>query len=363
MSTTARLQLPFIAPQQSQKQISFNEAMALLDQLVQPAVISANLSAPPGAPAEGATYIIASSPTGAWSGHATHFACWRDGAWAFRPPAAGWLAFAIDTAILLCFKAGAWVPFATTGGTSLASLGINVTADLTTRLAVAAAASRLTHDGAGHQLRINKAATGDTGSIVFQTGDSGRAEIGLVGDDSWRLKMSADGSTWVNALIASAAGLVSLPGGRLAFPAAQSASADPNTLDDYEEGSWTPAVTFGGSSTGVTYDGSSTGGRYTKIGRLVVATGSIKLTSKGSASGTALFTGLPFTSANDVLGASVAVGYAAGMSSVTGAVIAIVQANQARLSLFQSANGAAAALTNSNFTNTSQIAFTASYDV
>jgi hypothetical protein len=65
-----------------------------------------------------------------------------------------------------------------------------------------------------------------------------------------------------------------------------------NALDDYEEGSWTPSMTFGGGSTGLT--GSFTG-TYTKIGRLVMAQFQLTLTNKGSSTGSLAVTGLPFT--------------------------------------------------------------------
>jgi hypothetical protein len=362
MSTTARLLLPYIAPQQSQKQFSYNTAMALLDQLVQPVVISAGLATPPADPQQGDCYVVAASPSGAWSGKAAQLTCWRDGGWAFIEPAEGWLVYAADSGLLLVHTDGDWLPLATSGGTALAKLGINVAADLTDRLAIAAASSRFTHDGAGHQLKISKATTADTASLVLQTADSGRAEIGIVGDDTLRLKVSADGSNWVDALLASAAGIVSLPAGKLAFPATQSPSSDPNTLDDYEEGDWTPVVTLGGATTGITYDGAATLGRYTKVGRKVSVSGAVKLTSKGSASGAAMITGLPFTARNDGLAASAAFGYATAMSSISGAIIGMVAANQSRVSLFQSANGAAASLTSANFTNTTHLMFSVTYD-
>jgi len=65
MSTTARLSLPYIAPQQAQKQVTYNAAMAALDQLVQPAVKSRTTTVPPTSPAEGDTYIVAPPSTGA----------------------------------------------------------------------------------------------------------------------------------------------------------------------------------------------------------------------------------------------------------------------------------------------------------
>ena len=85
----------------------------------------------------------------------------------------------------------------------------------------------------------------------------------------------------------------------LPFPATQVPSADANTLDDYEEGTWTPGVTFGGLSTNVTYYTQYNKGFYTKVGNLVSITGQLSLTSNGSATGVAKITGLPFTNYNN----------------------------------------------------------------
>lgn len=79
----------------------------------------------------------------------------------------------------------------------------------------------------------------------------------------------------------------------IGFPATQVSSTDPNTLDDYEEGSWTPSVTANsGSFTTV-----SATGDYTKIGRLVTAHVTITITTNGTAASTVNFS-LPFTSAS-----------------------------------------------------------------
>jgi len=80
----------------------------------------------------------------------------------------------------------------------------------------------------------------------------------------------------------------------ITFPATTNVSSDANTLDDYEEGTWTPAFAFGGGTTGMTY--SSRAGKYTKIGNMVYAGFTISLSAKGSSTGAATFTGLPFTS-------------------------------------------------------------------
>lgn len=93
------------------------------------------------------------------------------------------------------------------GGGGVASVnpvplvGVNATADATNRLSIASPASLFSHEGAGHQLKINKDAAADTASVLFQTGFSGRAEFGLAGDDDFHVKVSADGSAWTEALV------------------------------------------------------------------------------------------------------------------------------------------------------------------
>jgi len=363
MDATPRLQLPYIAPQQAQKQVTYNQAMRALDQLVQPAVKSRTIAMPPGSPAEGDTYVVGPAATGAWAGKDGQLASLLDGVWTFRTPADGWQLYVEDSAEIVIRQSGAWVSFVTNGGSAVARFGINTTADLVHRLAVASEASLFTHDGAGHQLALNKAASADTGSILFQTDYSGRAELGLAGDDNLHVKVSPDGSTWFEALtVARSSGLVSLPRGQLAFPASQNASADPNTLDDYEEGSWTPSVSFGGGAVGVTY-GSVNLGRYTKVGRLCVASCTLQLTNKGSSTGAALLTGLPFASPNVQIWGACSIGYTAAMTSVTGTVLGLQNFNAATVQLFHSNNGNALQLTNVNFTNSTQIHFTLAYDV
>jgi hypothetical protein len=86
----------------------------------------------------------------------------------------------------------------------------------------------------------------------------------------------------------------STSGAGITFPASQSASSDANTLDDYEEGTWTPSFTPGSGSI-TTQSGS---GRYTKIGNMVVLTGTVTVTTWGTASGGVDVTGMPFTNAD-----------------------------------------------------------------
>ena len=80
------------------------------------------------------------------------------------------------------------------------------------------------------------------------------------------------------------------------FPATQTASADPNTLDDYEEGTWTAA--FNSDTGSITMDNSFKTGRYTKIGRIVTIQLHARFTAISSPTGSLSVSGLPFTSAS-----------------------------------------------------------------
>ncbi len=83
-------------------------------------------------------------------------------------------------------------------------------------------------------------------------------------------------------------------GSGITFPATQSASSNANTLDDYEEGTWTPTAT---AQTGAITTYSSTGA-YIKVGKNLFLSGSIVVTTVGTAGGALFITGLPFTPDN-----------------------------------------------------------------
>ncbi len=197
MDETSNLLLPYILAAQAQKHVTHNEALRKLDALVQISVVDRDLAAPPGSPAEGARYIIAASPTGVWTGHADKLAAWQDGAWAIYPPRKGWLAWVEDEGAPVAWNGTTWVAVGGSGAVNPVPLvGVNATADTTNRLSVSSPASLFNHGGAGHQMKINKNAATDNASILFQTGFSGRAEMGTTGSDDYAFKVSADGSTW-----------------------------------------------------------------------------------------------------------------------------------------------------------------------
>jgi hypothetical protein len=159
----------------------------------------------------------------------------------------------------------------------------------------------------------------------------------------------------------TSAGVVELTQGQIQFPATQVASANANTLDDYEEGTWTMGVSFGGGATGITYNHIT--GNYVKIGRQVNVTGLISLTNKGSSTGDARITGLPFAIPNAVPNYAAPslmffnIGFANQFQAygvIGSSTIALFEITEA---------GAASGLTNADFANNSEVIISFTYQV
>lgn len=208
--TSAVLALPYLMPSQAQKHVTHNEALQMLDALVQLSAEGFGAATPPASPALGETHILNSAPSGAWAGQGHAIAVWQGEGWLFLAPRPGWRAWGIAEQELRVWDGSAWTrPAAATQ--NLGPVGIGTTADAANPLSVAGPATLLSHGGAGHQLKVNKAASGDTASLLFQSGWSGRAEMGLAGNDDFAIKVSADGSSWTEALkVAGASGRVGI---------------------------------------------------------------------------------------------------------------------------------------------------------
>lgn len=114
--TTAHLALPFLMAAQAQKHVTHNEALRMLDSMVQLSVLDRHLTAPPVNPAEGARFIVPANAIGVWTGWGNSIACWLDGAWMRFMPAPGWLAWVVDEAQVLVWNGSAWVPMVSAMG-------------------------------------------------------------------------------------------------------------------------------------------------------------------------------------------------------------------------------------------------------
>ncbi|WP_287882888.1 DUF2793 domain-containing protein [Paracoccus sp. (in: a-proteobacteria)] len=108
--TTAHLALPFIMAAQAQKHVTHNEALRLLDGIVQLAVLDRDLTDPPGSPVGGDRHIPAPGATGAWAGWDGCIAYWIDGAWMRILPAPGWIAWIETEAQLVVWTGSTWLP-------------------------------------------------------------------------------------------------------------------------------------------------------------------------------------------------------------------------------------------------------------
>ncbi|MEL7096044.1 MAG: DUF2793 domain-containing protein [Pseudomonadota bacterium] len=203
------LNMPYIQPSQAQKHVTHNDALHVLDQIVQLVVLARNLTTPPVDLAAGDRYIVASGGLADWDGRDGEIAVFDGNEWAFVSPSEGWHAQDLGTGARIVFSGGSWQA-ADLGAVD--TLGVNASADAVNRLAVSSEAVLFNHEGSGHRLVINKAASNDTASLIFQTGFSGRAEFGTAGNDNFSIKVTADGANWQDALIIDAAtGVVDTP--------------------------------------------------------------------------------------------------------------------------------------------------------
>lgn len=233
-----------------------------------------------------------------------------------------------------------------TGTTTITGLGTSTAAANTTRTVLFGGALILTHNATSLILpggaNITTAA-GDIAQFVHEGSGNWRCTAFLPTAGYARVGGSA--AQDFTAKIITAAGLLDLSGaaaGQIKFPATQNASADANTFDDYEEGTWTP------TGNGITF--TSAAGQYTKKGR--EATIHAQVTYPATANtNQATVGGVPFVSAIDF---GAAIGYTDYSTSgfyMVGYSVGIYPRSIA-----------GANLTNANF-STVQLRFSATYNV
>ncbi|HVY12897.1 MAG TPA: DUF2793 domain-containing protein, partial [Alphaproteobacteria bacterium] len=127
--SSPRLALPYIIASQAQKEITHNDALNDVDSLAQISVINMTTATPPGSPAEGDSYIIASSPTGAWSGGAGKIASYYSG-WRIKTPKEGWTAWVQNLDRRYVFDGSSWVaPRVTMAAGNAAAPGLAIDSD------------------------------------------------------------------------------------------------------------------------------------------------------------------------------------------------------------------------------------------
>jgi hypothetical protein len=151
------------------------------------------------------------------------------------------------------------------------------------------------YDGSNYRYITSNGATrqyhNTNGSIAWSTAPSGSA--GGVVSFTGVMTLQENGGLQTLNTIAVGNATPSTSGAGITFPATQSASSNANTLDDYEEGTWTP--TLGGETTNPTSSYNQQDGTYTKIGNIVTINFNLYTNSISGGSGNILVEGLPFT--------------------------------------------------------------------
>lgn len=140
---------------------------------------------------------------------------------------------------------------------------------------------------------------------------------------------------------------------------ATSGTGTSELLADYEEGTWTPSLQFGGASTGIAYVLNN--GFYTKTGNIVSGTCWILLSSKGSATGDATLAGLPYTNAGSDGNQSPSPIDATAVTFIN-QIVGTVEKSATFIKLRQITNlGANNAITDANFGNSSSLQISFQY--
>ena len=205
MPNSPNLALPYIAANQAQKHVPHNDALAMIDGIMQLSIVSRGLNAPPITFVDGNRFLVGAAPTAEWLGQAGLIAFRNAGLWQFLTPRKGWALWVEAESVYLIFDGVNWVaPPVPQIMQNMTLLGVNATADATNKLSVGSSAVLFNNIGNGVQLKVNKNALADTASLLYQTGFSGRAEMGATGDDSFHIKVSSDGATWKEGLLIDA---------------------------------------------------------------------------------------------------------------------------------------------------------------
>jgi len=106
--TSTNLGLPYLLAAQAQKHVTHNEALRLLDAMVQLSVVDRTRTTPPASPADGDRHLVASGATGLWAGWDLNVALWVDGVWMRLVPRQGWLAWVAAEQALSVWNGTVW---------------------------------------------------------------------------------------------------------------------------------------------------------------------------------------------------------------------------------------------------------------
>ena len=248
MENTTNLKLPLLIPNQSGKEITHNEALVIIDNILQNGIIDKDLTTPPENPNINDMYIVGEWAIGKWEGKDNYLAFYDNG-WRFIEPREGFTFWVNDEDKLYTYNGSKWIATIQVGADiennnsttpttppitklseledveiieatqynilqhngekfintsnlqQLSMVGINTQADENNKLSIKSDYVLFDNNGNSSKIKANKATETDTASHLFQNNYSGRAEFGLIGDDDFTLKVSNNGETWKDAFV------------------------------------------------------------------------------------------------------------------------------------------------------------------
>lgn len=204
MGETSNLKLPLLVYNQAGKEITHNEALIIIDAMLNNGVIDF-VTTPPETPGIGSSYIIKATATDAFEEKENRIAFYNSG-WKFIEPKTGCILWVNSESKLYVFNDTTWQEITTGNGNintlqEISLLGINTTADSNNKLSVKSDYVLFDKATDNSKVKVNKATSTNTASHLFQSNYEGKAEFGLIGNDDFTLKVSHDGSTWNNAFV------------------------------------------------------------------------------------------------------------------------------------------------------------------
>ena len=225
MEETTNLKLPLLVPNQSQKEITHNEALVILDNLVNNGVKDKDLTTPPENPSQNDLYIVGVGASGQarqgtkyWVNDENCIYVFNMTSWSKFSGGEGGessgggeggatsLSQLDDVSLssiskddILKFNGGSFVNSKSLN--NLEGVGINCEFDEDNKLMVKSDYVLFDNNGGDSKIKANKSTTTQTASHLFQDNYSGRAEFGLIGNDDFSLKVSSDGSEWKEAFV------------------------------------------------------------------------------------------------------------------------------------------------------------------
>lgn len=174
MALTSNLSITLVEQAQAQKEVTVNQAITKIDAVLNCGAIDKDIATPPGSPAEGDMYIIASGGTDDWNGHDGELTYFEQ-IWRFVSPNEGMRVFVNDENTAYVFDGSAWIPETAIHHSVIvtASSGSSLTLDI-----AAGTTQDITLDSSSVALSLsNPAASGKAGQmtiIIRQDGTGGR---------------------------------------------------------------------------------------------------------------------------------------------------------------------------------------------